>query len=181
MIIKYGSHTPQIHKRAYVDLTAYVIGDVTIGEESSVWFGAVIRGDINRIRIGKFTNIQDGCVLHVSENEGYLEIGDHVTVGHRAILHACKVESYCLIGMGAVVLDGAVVGPESIVGAGAVVTKGTVVPKRALVVGVPAKPIREVGDEDIEEIRSSANGYVQLKENYLKPDEEKFNVRGFGS
>jgi len=181
MIIKYGGLVPQIHKSAYVDLTAYVIGDVVIGEESSVWFGAVIRGDVGSIRIGKFTNIQDGCVLHVSGEEGSLEIGDHVTVGHNATLHGCRVESYCLIGMGAVVLDGAIVGPESIVGAGAVVTKGTVVPKRTLVAGVPAKPIREVGDDDIEEIRSSAKGYAGLKENYRKPDEEKFNVRGFGS
>ena len=180
MIIKYEEYTPEIHKNAYVDLSAQVIGDVIIEEESSIWFTAVLRGDVNPIRIGKFTNIQDGCILHTSENEeSRVDIGDHVTVGHRAILHGCKIESYSLIGMGAVILDGAVVESGSIVGAGAVVTKGTIVAKRTMVAGVPAVPLREIGEQEFEGIKSSALSYSELKEKYRIPEQDKFGVRGF--
>ena len=182
MIIKYQGYTPEIDKMAYVDLTAQVIGDVVIGEESSVWFNAVLRGDINSIRIGKFTNIQDGCILHTSENEeSRVELGDHITVGHRAILHGCKIESFSLVGMGSVILDGAVVESESMVAAGAVVTKGTVVGKRTLVAGVPAKQIRELEDGEGEGIKASALAYARIKEGYRTPDEDKFDVKGFRS
>jgi carbonic anhydrase/acetyltransferase-like protein (isoleucine patch superfamily) len=140
--------------------SAQVIGDVVIGEESSVWFNAVIRGDINYIRIGKRTNIQDGCVLHVARNKYPLIIEDEVTVGHSVILHACTIRSRCLIGMGAVVMDDAEVGEDSIVGAGALVTSHTKIPPGSLVLGSPAKVKRPLTEDEKRSIRDSAAHYV---------------------
>ncbi len=167
MIHPFKENSPKIHDSTLVMESAQIIGDVVIGEESSVWFNAVIRGDVNHIRIGNHTNIQDGCVLHVARKTHPLIVGDEVTVGHNVILHACTIHSRCLIGMGAIVMDGVEVGGNSIVGAGALVTAGTKIPPRSLVLGSPAKVKRELTEEEIRGIRESAANYVGDIENYL--------------
>lgn len=167
MIHPFKETKPRIDASALVIESAEVIGDVVIGEESSIWFNAVIRGDVNYIRIGKYTNIQDGCVLHVSRKTYPLIIGDEVTVGHNVTLHACTIASRCLIGMGAIVMDGAEVGENSIIGAGALVTPGTKIPGGSLVVGSPARVKRELTEKEIRGIRESAAHYVGDIENYL--------------
>ncbi|MDA0692377.1 MAG: gamma carbonic anhydrase family protein [Nitrospinae bacterium] len=167
MIHPFKEKKPQIDASALVMESAQIIGDVIIGEESSVWFNAVIRGDVNHIRIGKYTNIQDGCVLHVARRTLPLLIGDEVTVGHNVVLHACTIGSQCLIGMGAIVMDGADIGEQSIVGAGSLVTPGTKIPPRSLVLGSPARVKRELTEEEIRGIRESAANYVGDIENYL--------------
>ena len=160
MIQSYKDKTPVIAPTAFIVDSAQVIGDVVVGDESSIWFNAVVRGDVNYIRIGKRTNIQDGCVLHVSRNTYPLIVGDEVTVGHSVTLHACVVKSRCLIGMGSILLDGCEVGEDSIVGAGALVTSKTIIPPRSLVLGAPAKVKRELTDEEVARIRESADHYV---------------------
>lgn len=167
MIHSFKKKKPQIDASVLVMESAQIVGDVTIGEESSVWFNAVIRGDVNHIRIGKYTNIQDGCVLHVARKTLPLIIGDEVTVGHNVTLHACTIGSQCLIGMGAIIMDGVEVGDNSIIGAGALVTPGTKIPPRSLVTGAPARVKRELSDEEIRGIRESAANYVGDIENYL--------------
>lgn len=167
MIYPFKDKKPVIDPSALVMDSAHIIGDVVIGEESSIWFNAVIRGDINYIRIGRRTNIQDGCVLHVARKTHPLIVGDEVTVGHNVTLHACTVGSRCLIGMGAVVMDGAEVGDESIVGAGALVTPGTIIPPGSLALGSPARVKRPVTEEEKRAIRESANHYVGDIESYL--------------
>ncbi|MFO8025771.1 gamma carbonic anhydrase family protein [Thiohalophilus sp.] len=159
---------PDLHPDAYVDESALVIGDVVIGADSSVWPFTVIRGDVNAIRIGANTNIQDNSVLHVTHDGphnpgGYaLKIGDNVTVGHRVILHGCTIEDNCLIGMGATVMDGAVVHEHTILGAGALVTSGKKL-ESGLWLGSPARKVRELSDEERESIVYSAQHYVRLK------------------
>ncbi len=167
MIHPFKDTAPQIHSSAWVTKSAQIIGDVVIGEESSVWFNAVIRGDVNTIRIGKRTNIQDGCVLHVARRTFPLVIGDEVTVGHNVTLHACTLGNRCLIGMGAVVMDGAVVGENSIVGAGSVVTSGTKIPPGSLALGSPARVKRPLTEMESRSIRESAANYVGDIETYL--------------
>ncbi|MFQ5450967.1 MAG: gamma carbonic anhydrase family protein [Nitrospinaceae bacterium] len=167
MIHPFKEKTPSIDSSSLVMESAQVIGDVVIGEESSVWFNAVIRGDVNYIRIGNHTNIQDGCVLHVARRTHPLIIGDEVTVGHNVTLHACTIGSRCLIGMGAIIMDGAEVGENSIVGAGALLTTNTRIPPRSLVLGSPAKVKRELTEEEIRGIRESAAHYVGDIETYL--------------
>ncbi|MBI4364561.1 MAG: gamma carbonic anhydrase family protein, partial [Candidatus Latescibacteria bacterium] len=135
----FRDQAPRIPKSAYIAPTASVVGDVVLGEEASVWFGAVIRGDVGPIRIGERTNIQDGCVLHVTGGRTPLRVGAAVTVGHRVILHGATVEDRCLIGMGSILLDGCVIGEESLVAAGSVVLEGMRVPPRSFVAGVPAR------------------------------------------
>lgn len=147
--------------------SAHVIGDVEIGEESSVWFNAVVRGDVNYIRIGKRTNIQDGCVLHVARRTLPLVIGDEVTVGHNATLHACTVGTRVLIGMGATVMDGAEIGDNSIVAAGSLVTPNTKIPEGSMVMGSPAKVKRELTEEEKRSVRDSAAHYVGDIETYI--------------
>jgi len=165
MILSYKGRTPKIAESAYVAGDADVIGDVEIGEESSVWFQTVLRGDVAPIRVGSWSNIQDGSILH--GNQGMPTVlGDWVTVGHRAILHACQVEDHCLIGMGAVVLSGARVGEGSIVAAGALVPEGTVIPPASLYVGVPARFKRKLSDADREFIDTHASHYLEYKEAY---------------
>ncbi len=168
MIRPFLDKIPVIAPSAFITESAEVVGDVEIGEESSVWFHAVIRGDVNYIRIGHRTNVQDGCVLHVSRQKFPLIIGDDVTVGHNVTLHACVLRSRCLIGMGTVVMDGAEIGEDSIVGAGALVTPGTVIPPKKLAVGSPARVKRELLLEEIQGIRASADHYVNDIKNYLK-------------
>jgi len=167
MILPFKGQAPEIHSSAWVTESAQVIGDVVIGEESSVWFNAVVRGDVNYIRIGKRTNIQDGCVLHVARRTLPLIVGDEVTVGHNVTLHACTIANRCLIGMGAIVMDGAEVGENSIVGAGSLVTPGTIIPPNSLVLGHPAKVKRSINDAEARQIRESASHYVADIETYL--------------
>lgn len=167
MLLPYKDKTPIIHPSAFIVESAQIIGDVEIGEQSSVWFNAVVRGDVNYIRIGKRTNIQDGCVLHVSRRIYPLTVADEVTVGHNVTLHACTVQSRCLIGMGAVVMDGVEVGENSIIGAGAVVTPKTIIPPRSMVIGFPAKVKRALTEDEIRQIRESAAHYVGDIEAYL--------------
>jgi len=146
---------------------AAVIGGVELGDDVSVWYGAVLRGDLAPIVIGAGSNIQDGCVLHVGDNSP-CRVGREVVVGHGAILHGCRVEDGCLIGMRATVLDDAVIGQGSVVGAGAVVTQGKVIPPRSLVLGTPARVVRTLTEEDEQSHRAQAGKYVRLKENYLR-------------
>jgi carbonic anhydrase/acetyltransferase-like protein (isoleucine patch superfamily) len=140
---------------------------VSLGENSSVWYQCVLRGDINSIRIGANTNLQDGTIVHVADRFGTV-VGDWVTVGHRALLHACTVGDEVLVGMGAIIMDGAVIGSRSIVGAGAVVTGGTVVPPGSLVLGAPGKVVRTLGETEQAEIRNWALRYVATVSEYLK-------------
>lgn len=166
MILPYKDKKPKIHASAFVVESAQVIGDVEIGERSSVWFNAVVRGDVNYIRIGGRTNIQDGCVLHVSRRMYPLIVGDEVTVGHNVTLHACVVGNRCLIGMGAIVMDGAEIGEDSLIGAGAVVIPKTIIPPRSMVLGFPASVKRALTEEEIRQIRESADHYVGDIEDY---------------
>ncbi|MFQ5675244.1 MAG: gamma carbonic anhydrase family protein [bacterium] len=157
---------PTIPDSVFIAPNATVIGDVIIGENSSVWFNTVIRGDVNRIRIGERTNIQDNSTLHVTYQKWGLEIGNNVTVGHGAILHGCTISSNCLIGMGARILDGAHIGKYSLVAAGSLVLQGEKLPSNSLAAGVPAVVKRSLTDEEIEQIDASAERYVGYKEVY---------------
>ena len=167
MRIEYKGIVPTCHGSVFLAEGAMVIGDVEIGEESSVWFHTVIRGDIHRIRIGRRTNVQDQCTLHVTRKNP-LAVGDEVTIGHRAVVHGCTVEDVSLIGIGAVVLDGAVIGRGSVIGAGAVVAPGTVVPAHSLVLGVPGKVVRDLGPGSVDGNRVTAANYVDLARAYRK-------------
>ncbi len=166
MLRSYRSILPRIHPTAFIDHSAQVIGDVEIGAESSVWMHAVIRGDVNRITIGRRTNIQDGTIVHVAHGTHPTTIGDDVTVGHAAVLHGCTVGNGCLIGMGALLLDGAEIGEASIVAAGALVPEDMKVPARSLVMGRPAVKRRDLTEAEVAAIRESANRYVGYREDY---------------
>lgn len=157
---------PQIAASAYIDPSAVVIGDVVIGEESSVWPMTVIRGDVHFIRIGNRTNIQDGCVLHVMKDLNPLVLGDEVTVGHSVTLHGCTIESRVLIGMGCIILNGAVIGADSIIAAGTLVTERTVIPAGSLVMGSPGKVKRPLTEADQKSIAAYAERYVGYKNIY---------------
>lgn len=162
---KYRDKEPAVHPSAFIAEGVDIIGDFSIGECSSLWFGTVARADVNKIVIGKFTNIQDGCIIHCS-GEWPTFVGDYVTVGHRAILHGCLIGNNCLIGMGAIIMDGAEIGDNVIVGAGALVTQGKKIPSNSLVLGYPAKIIREVTKEEVEYIRESALHYAEIAREY---------------
>lgn len=166
MILHYRNRVPRIAPSAYVAPTADVIGEVEIGENASVWFAAVLRGDIEPIRVGANSNIQDGSILHTTIGSP-TTVGDWVTVGHRAILHGCAVEDHCLIGMGAVLLNNARVGEGSIVAAGALVPEKTVIPPRSLYLGFPARFVRHLTDADRTFIDMHAAHYLDYKEVYL--------------
>lgn len=170
VIRAYRGKAPVIDATVYIAAGAQVVGDVVIGPQSSLWFNVVVRGDVNTIRIGARTNVQDLSMLHVTRRTAPLRVGDEVTVGHAAILHGCTVENRCLIGMGAVVMDGAVVGEESIVGAGALVPERMIIPPRSLVVGVPAVVRRSLRPEEIAFLAQSAENYVQDAANYRADD-----------
>ncbi|QQL45297.1 gamma carbonic anhydrase family protein [Sulfuriroseicoccus oceanibius] len=156
---------PEIHESAFVAPSADIIGAVKVGKDASIWYNAVLRGDINRIEVGEGSNVQDGCVIHLEKNQGTV-IGKYVTVGHKAMLHACVVEDECLIGMGSIVMDGAVVGARSIVGAGALVTMNTKIPPGSLVLGAPAKVIRQLSVEEQEALKQGALNYVEYQKDY---------------
>jgi carbonic anhydrase/acetyltransferase-like protein (isoleucine patch superfamily) len=166
MLRPYRSVLPRVHPTAFVDDSAQVIGDVEIGSESSVWMNAVIRGDVNIVRIGRRSNIQDNSVVHVMRETHSTYIGDEVTVGHGAVLHGCAIEDCCLIGMGAIVLNGAQIGAESIIAAGTLVAEGTKIPRRSLVMGSPGKVRRQLTDEDVASIRRYADRYVGYRQDY---------------
>jgi carbonic anhydrase/acetyltransferase-like protein (isoleucine patch superfamily) len=165
-IRNFATKTPSLGDGAYVAPGAFVIGDVTLGSQASVWFHATVRADLNSIRIGARSNIQDGAVIHVADAFGTL-IGESVTVGHCAVLHACTVGDEALIGMNAVVLDGAEIGARSIVGANALVTAGTRVPEGSLFLGSPGKVVRTLSPEEQAALASWADRYVVLTESYL--------------
>ncbi len=167
-LIRYEDKFPKISEKARLAPNCVIVGDVQIAEFASVWFGAVIRGDINYVRIGPYSNIQDNCVIHVTPELYPVEIGSYVTVGHGAVIHGAKVADLVIIGMNAVLLDGVKVGRECIVGAGAVVPPGMEVPDRSLVVGVPAKVVRTLKDEEVEMIKQNALIYLDMAKESFK-------------
>ena len=166
MLRSFRGILPTVDPSAYVDQSAQVIGDVHIGAESSVWMNVVIRGDVNAIRIGARTNIQDGTVVHVQSGTHPTTIGDEVTIGHGAVVHGCSIEDCCLIGMGAILLNGVRVGAESIVAAGSMLPENLQVPPRSLVMGSPAQVRRQLVDPEIALIRSYAGNYVRYRLDY---------------
>ncbi|MGC6424886.1 MAG: gamma carbonic anhydrase family protein [Lentimonas sp.] len=169
----YLNQEPSIDPSAYVAKDAVVIGAVTLGPQSSVWHGCVLRGDIHSIEIGEASNVQDGTIVHLADDYG-VKVGDYVTIGHAAMIHACEIGDGCLIGMKATVLDGAVIGAESIVGAGALVTKGTIVPEGSLVLGMPAKVVRPLTPEERKSGRNLAEKYVTVSAAH----KQRFEVEG---
>lgn len=173
MIMEFQGVQPSIASDVFIAPSADIIGDVTIGEQSSVWFGCVIRGDVNSITIGKRTSIQDLSMIHVTHfkkedrSDGFATtIGDDVTIAHRVMLHGCTIEDACLIGMSATILDGAIIGKESIVGANSLVTKNKNFPPQSLIMGNPAKVVRELSDEEVASLYASAANYVKFKAMY---------------
>ncbi len=167
MIVALGDRSPRIGGGVFLAPSAQVIGDVRVGARSSIWYGAVVRGDMSTIAIGERTNVQDLACLHVDEEHG-LVIGDDVTVGHRAVVHGSTVRDRVLIGMGAIVLNGAEIGEDTIVAAGAIVTEGMKVPARSLVVGVPGKVRRELTSEEISAIGQNASHYCDTASRYIE-------------
>ncbi len=172
MIRELDGFRPKIHESVFIAETALVIGEVEIGEGSSVWFNTIIRGDVGLIRIGNRVNIQDGCMLHNNGGGPYLTIEDEVTLGHCVIAHGCTLKRRSLIGMGATVLDGAIVGEESIVAAGSLVPPGMEIPPRTLVMGSPAKPKREITERDYDLIVRTFTGYMK--------NGQRYKQQGFG-
>ena len=162
----YQGRLPRVHPTAFIAPSADVIGDVEVGENASIWFGAVLRGDINRIVIGANSNVQDNAVVHLADEYPAI-IGNFVTIGHSAVVHACVIEDECLIGMGAIILDGAVIGARSIVGAGALVTPGTIIPPGSMVLGSPAKVTRALDEERQSGLKHWAEKYVRVSREYL--------------
>lgn len=171
MLRPYKGQLPEIDPNTYISDDAIIIGDVTISKDVSVWPTVVIRGDIEPITIGEGTNIQDGSVVHGAT--GFpVYMGKFITVGHKAIVHACTVEDYCMIGMGAIVLDGAVIGHHSIVGSNALVTKGTVIPPYSMVLGSPAKVVRSLKEEEAVGLEIHAKKYIELSKDYREETHE---------
>jgi len=166
MINQYITKRPRIPSSVFIAEGARIVGDVELGEECTVWFNAVVRGDVHQIRIGERTNIQDGAIIHCTLNRFAVHIGSDVTIGHGAIVHGCTIRDHVLIGMGAKVLDRVVVGEFSIIGAGSVVREGMDVPDRTMMAGVPARPIRSVTDDEIEMIRKISLNYIEYARDY---------------
>lgn len=174
MVYTFKQWTPQLGANSWVAPSSDVVGNITMGEECSIWFGCVVRGDVHYITIGDRTNIQDLSMIHVThyKKEDMSDgnptiIGSDVTIGHRVMMHGCTIEDACLIGMSATILDGAVIGKESIVGAGSLVTKNKVFPPRSLIMGSPAKVVRELNDDEVKELYASAARYVEFKKDYV--------------
>jgi carbonic anhydrase/acetyltransferase-like protein (isoleucine patch superfamily) len=164
----YRGTSPRVHPSAFVDASAQVIGDVEIGEESSVWMCAVIRGDVHWIKVGKRTSIQDGTIVHAMTEAHPTSIGDNVTIGHAAVIHGCTVEDECLVGMGAILLNGSHVGAGSIVAAGALLVEGQKVPPRSLVMGSPGKVKRLLTQAEVADIQKYADRYVGYRLDYME-------------
>ena len=166
-VIAYKDKLPDIHPSCFIASGAKVIGHTTFAQSVNCWFNAVVRGDVNYITVGQSTNIQDNAVLHVTTGGNPLIIGARVTIGHSAVLHACTIGDECLIGMGSVILDGAVISDHCLVAAGAVVPPGKEFPPKSLILGNPAKAVRELTDDEIANIRVSASHYVELSRSYM--------------
>ncbi len=167
MIRSYKGIAPQIAPTAFIETSAQIIGDVQIGEDSSVWFNCVLRGDVHSIRVGRATNIQDGTVVHVTNGRFPTQIGDRVTIGHGAMVHGCSIGDRSLIGIGSIILDNVTIGEGSFIAAGSLVTPGVVIPPRSMVMGSPAKVRREVTDEELALIDRHWENYIEYKNNYL--------------
>lgn len=168
MIESYLNCRPVIPSSVFIAPGAKIIGDVVFGEESSVWFNAVIRGDVNTIRIGQRTNIQDGAIIHVTLNRCPTVIGDEVTIGHGALVHGCTIHDRVLVGLGAKILDRAVIHSDSIIAAGALVKEGLEIPSRTLMAGIPARPIRNLTEEEVMRISRSAQNYIAYAADYRR-------------
>ena len=168
MIKQFERIKPKLGRDVYISESAAVIGDVILGNEVNIWFGAVLRGDMHYIRVGSRSNIQDNAVVHVTTTVSPTTIGKNVTVGHGAIIHGCTIEDNCMIGMGSVVMDDAVVGAGSLIGAGALVPPNMKIQPKSLVVGMPGKVVREVTDEEYQMIIDRPQEYIDLAEQYLK-------------
>ena len=175
MIHSFIGVTPTLDDSNFVADTATVVGDVHLGKDVSVWFGASIRGDVHRIRIGERSNVQDNAVVHVTHHTSPTVIGSGVTIGHSAIVHGCTIQDDVLIGMGSIILDHANIGSRSIIGAGALVTGGVVIPPESLVIGSPAKVVRKLTAEEIKSIFSYSQNYVRYKNIYLGVDTPTVN------
>ncbi len=169
----FADKTPAIGSDCFLAETAVLIGDVVIGDRTSVWYGAVLRGDVHHIRIGEDVSVQDNTVVHVTGGQHPTIIGNRVTIGHSVVLHGCTVGDECLIGMGAIIMDRAVIGKNCVVGAGALVTPGTEIPEGHLALGSPAKVSRKLTDEELQWISTSSKHYVDLAALYLADDAEK--------
>ncbi len=167
MLRSYRGRTPVVDPSAYIDQSAQVIGDVEIGAECSLWMNAVVRGDVNTVRIGERTNLQDGVVVHVQRGTHPTVIADDVTIGHGAVVHGCAIHSRVLIGIGAILLNGSVVGEDSIVAAGSLLTEGLVVPPRSMVMGSPARVRRPLTDEEVRSVLAYAENYVRYRLDYM--------------
>lgn len=165
MIIRYKNKVPVIDETSFVVENATLIGEVYVGKYSSIWFSAVLRGDLNFISIGNYTSVQDQSVIHVAENLS-TKVGNYVTIGHGAILHGCTVEDFVLIGSGANILDEVVIGSHSIIAAGAVVTPKTVIPAYSMVMGIPGKVVRKITEQEQSFLKEHADGYVKLMKTY---------------
>jgi carbonic anhydrase/acetyltransferase-like protein (isoleucine patch superfamily) len=172
MIREFSSKKAVISKKAYVDENAVIIGDVEIEENVSIWPSAVLRGDMNKIKIGKNSNVQDNATLHVTYEDG-VEIGENVTIGHNAVVHGAKIGDNSLIGMGAIVLDKAVIGKNCLIGAGALVTPRTVIEDNSLVLGAPAKVVKKLDKKAVEAITKNAEEYVELANKYLEEKNDR--------
>ena len=168
MLRPYRGRMPAVDPSAYVDDSAQVIGDVEIGAESSIWMNVVIRGDVNRIRIGRRSNVQDGTVIHVQRDTYPTIIADAVTIGHSAMVHGCTIANRVLIGIGAIVLNGAEIGEDCIIAAAALVTERTVIPPRSLVMGSPARVKRALTDAEVERILAYSDNYVRYRLDYMQ-------------
>lgn len=166
MLMKFKDKYPQIHPSAWVAHSADVIGNVELGENSSIWFQCVIRSDLTKVKIGKNSNIQDLSMIHTDVDSQTI-IGDNVTIGHKVMLHGCTIENNCLIGMSATILDNAIIGEGSIVGANSLVTSGKKFPPRSLIMGSPAKVVKELTQDDVEKLIKHANRYVEYKNEYI--------------
>lgn len=166
MVHNFKDKSPVILKKSFIAKSADIIGNVTLKEDSSIWFGAVIRGDCDKILVGKGTNIQDNCTVHCDVNQP-TEIGDYVTIGHNSVIHGCKIRDNVLIGMGAIILNGAEIGENTIIGAGSLVTQGKKIPSGVLCMGSPAKVIRELTEEEVKAIKDSAVHYIHSSKEYM--------------
>ncbi|GJL58489.1 MAG: gamma carbonic anhydrase family protein [Nitrospirales bacterium] len=172
MLRTYRGIAPTVAPSAFIEDTAVVIGDVAVGSESSVWFHAVIRGDVHSIRIGHRTNIQDLCLLHVTHDTHPLTLGDDITVGHHVVLHGCTIQDRVLIGMGAIIMDGVVIEEDCVIGAGALITRNIHIPSRSLVMGSPAKVKRLLTDAEVQWIKESAANYIRYAQQYVSEQNE---------
>ena len=167
MISNFEGKAPNIDSSCFIAPSVDIIGDVSIGKDSSIWFGSVLRGDMHYIKIGSRSNIQDNCTVHVTTDVYPTIIGDEVTIGHNVIIHGCEIEDRCLIGMGSIIMDGAVIGSGSLIGAGALVSPGTVVPPNSLVVGLPGKVVRETTEAERTETIERAQHYIDFSRKYM--------------